>query len=214
VGDAMEIKAIEQYLSKIGSVISCKINTNDKGEIEELHIISDTNRSCKQISRDIQSILVSKFDIDLDYKKISIAQVDEDSLNNHRGFRLRLKNIEYNTSGTKIDVKVVLEKGETSYEGCVSGPNTSFNSLRILANATLKAIENFTGISDIYILEDIADIDLARSQAVIAAVTFVTQEKEQLFSGSAFVNRDKKEAIVKATLDAVNRSISKHFANI
>jgi len=214
VGDVMEINNIEQYLSKISSVISCKIITDDKEQIEEIHIVSDTNRSSKQISRDIQSIMVSMFGVDIDYKKISIAQIDQDILQDNRVFRLKLKNIEYNTSGTRIDVKVALEKGENIYEGVVSGPNTAFNSLRILANATLKAIEGFTNQSDRYILEDVASVQLSRSEAIITAITFISHDQEMMFSGSAFVNRDKKEAVVKATLDAVNRSISKHFANI
>jgi len=207
----LDIREIEQFIKQIMSVISCKIVTDDSGNVEELHILADTKRSPKQISRDIQSSLISKFDYEIDHKKISIAQIDERTVED-TDFRLKLKTIEYSTSGTRADVKVILEKEDSYFEGESSGANTTYNSQRLLSTATLKAVESFLGIEDNFILEDITVSNLAGREVVVTAITFIADFGEQMFSGCAFVNRDKKEAVVKSTLDAINRRVVKYYS--
>ena len=45
------------------------------GRIDELHVLVNPKRAPKQIARDIESALRAHLDVVLDYKKISIAQV-------------------------------------------------------------------------------------------------------------------------------------------
>lgn len=210
-GDNMIMKDIEQFISQIKSVLSCKVVADENGNIQEIHILSDIKRSPKQVSRDVQSGLISRFGLDIDHKKISIAQIDEKAAES-KDFRLKLKTIEFSTSGTRANIKVILEKDEEIFEGEVSGVNTVSNSQRLLGTAALKAVEKFLGIEDNFILEDIKTVGLAGREVIVSAITFVTTNHEKLLSGCAFVNRDKKEAVVKATLDAINRSIIRHYS--
>ena len=205
----MDIKGIEQLVRQIKSVISCKIVVDEGDSIQELHILSDTSRSPKQLSRDIQSSLISMYGLDIDHKKISIAQIDDKSMNN-RNFRLKVKSIEYLTIGTKANSKVTLEKNDEIFEGEHSGVNSKNNSQRIIVNATLKAVEKFLGINDTFSFEDIIEVQLAGKNAIIIAITFVSEHEEHIFSGCSFVNSDKREAVVKATLDAINRIVMKY----
>lgn len=205
----MNIKELEQFIMQIKSIISCKIVVDEGENIQEIHILSDTSRSPKQLSRDIQSSLISMYGLDIDHKKVSIAQINDKSIND-RNFRLKVKSIEYSTVGTKADVKVILEKCDEIFEGEYSGVNSIYNSQRIIANATLKAVESFLEIDDTFLLEDIKEIQLAGKDAVVIAVTFVSEYGEQIFSGCSFVNSDRREAVVKATLDAINRRVMKY----
>lgn len=208
----MNIKDIEQFIKQIKSIISCKVVVDENENIEEIHILSDVGRSPKQLSRDIQSGLISMFDIDIDHKKISIAQINDKAIN-EKDFRLKVKSIEYSTSGTKANVKVLLEKEEEIFEGECSGANSTYNSQRMLANATLRAVENFLGIEDNFILEDIKIVQLAGREVVVTAITFIAEYGEQIFAGCSFVNRDKKDAVVKSTLDAINRRVVKYHSD-
>lgn len=209
----MEIIELESYINKIKSVISSKVIIDNDQEIQEIHIVSTNDRSTKQISRDVQSILICQFGLDIDHKKISIAQVYE-NLKSNREFRLKVKAIEYLTSSTRADVKVILSKDDSDFEGTTTGPNTSSNAMRMLANATLKAVECFCGTDQNFILEDVKSTTLAGKELIMVAVTFVSDCNEQIYCGSAFEGRDVKETVVKATLDAINRSILKHHTDI
>lgn len=204
----MDVREIEQYLLQVKSVKSCRIQVDQGGSIQEIHVVSDLKRSPKQVSRDIQSVLISRFGLNVDYKKISIAQIKQD-MAEYSDFRLKLKTIEYSIVDKRSEVRVILEKGEEPYEGIASGPNTSNNILRILGEATLRAVESFFGIDETFLLEDVKSVSLAGREAVIVAVTSVFDGGEQMLSGSAMVNNDKKEAVVKAALNAVNRVILK-----
>jgi hypothetical protein len=202
----MNIREIEKLLGQVDSVISSKIVVDNQDNIEEIHILSTKERSPKQLSRDIQSVLISRFGIDIDHKKISIAQIDEKSLED-KDFRLKLKSIEFTTFGIKANVKVTLGRNGKSFEGSTTGPNTTYNFNKLLSLATLRAVEKFLDIEDNFILDDIKIIELAGREVVVTSITFVTEYGEQMFTGSAFINKDKKEAVVKATLDAINRKI-------
>ncbi len=207
----MDFREVEQYLKQIKAVESCRIIVDEEQDIEEIHIVSSMRRSPKQISRDVQSILISKFGLDIDHKKISIAQIDTDSTTD--GGRLKLKTIEYSITDGKANVKVVLEKDDERYEGVISGTNTTYNTQRMLAKATLNAVEKYCEVEDAMVLEDIKTATIAGNEVVVVAVSMILPNREQMMTGSALVSRDKKEAIVKATLDAVNRNIVKYHNN-
>lgn len=204
----MDIASLESCLLQLKSVESCKVIANQAGQVEEIHIITRSNRSPKQISRDIQSLLISKFGIDIDHKKISIAQLESYG-DLHAESRLRIRTIEYCVSDMKLSVKVILERDDTMYEGTAAGPYTSSNILKLIAVATLKAVHSCIGFSDVFELESITSIDLSGNKIVVCLVNCVYWDNEKTFCGSAIVEADKKEAAVKATLDAINRLLPK-----
>ncbi len=206
----MNIKEMEQLINQISSVISCKIVIDDQNNIQEIHVLSNVKRGPKQISRDIQSILISKFGLNIDYKKISVAQIDE-NMSEDIDFRLKLSSIQYSLSESKAIIKVTLEKEGKHYEGQASGIQTKHNSEKMIATATLKAVENFLGIEDMFIIEDLKTVNIAHRDVVVTAIIYINEYEEQFFTGCASVNRDKKEAIVKSTLDGINRKIMKYY---
>src|SRR5690242_732598 len=148
----MDMSLVEQYLKQLDSVEHCKILLDSEGEIQEIHITAKSKRSSKQISRDIQSILISKFGLNIDYKKISIAQIKYEFEADNCS-RLKFKAIEYSLDETKSSAKVVLEKDDELFEGAVSGPHTKNNVLALFSRATLKAVEAFLKIDDIFVVE-------------------------------------------------------------
>lgn len=55
-----DYKIIEDQLEKIQPIMSCRFVLGQAGEIKEIHIVSNGKRSSKQISRDVQSVLIAK----------------------------------------------------------------------------------------------------------------------------------------------------------
>jgi predicted nucleic-acid-binding protein len=204
----MNFEIIERNIEKIGSVVSCKIVLGEKDIIEEIHIVSNGLRSPKQIVRDVQSVLIATYDIQVDHKKISVAEIMDESLKKAE-CRLKLLSVSHDNSGTKANVKVSLSDNKNTYEKILSGINTYRNVERMLVDATLKNVEEACGISDTFILEDIRTIPVSTEKAVIVVVMGLFDGIEKRFCGSCLIKNDFKEAVVKATLDAVNRYVSK-----
>lgn len=204
----MEISELKKAIEGIKSVESCGIITNGNGLIEEIHIVADYNRSPKQISRDIQSVLISRFNIDIDHKKISIAQLKGIDIEKSEEYRLKLKKIEYSISGCKAEVRVILEKDEEAFEAMVTGSNTRLNTQRILSTATLKATERFLNKEDLFTFEDVRIVNIAETDVALVSVVVLENGQERRLFGCSHVGRDLNEAVVRATLNAINRRVN------
>lgn len=203
----MSVEAIEKYLMKVQSVIGCKVVTDRDENINEIHIVSDLRRSPKQILRDVEAVMISEFNTSIDYKKVSIAQVQSGSIRLDQDPRLRLNLIEYNNNGSNVTVKVALEKQGEIYHAEVTGVNTANNFKRLIGQAVLKAVELYLEVKEVFVFEDVKRVELANVEVMLVSMTSVISGKEEIFTGTAKIISDSKETIARATLDAVNRHV-------
>ncbi|PKM47359.1 MAG: hypothetical protein CVV03_03850 [Firmicutes bacterium HGW-Firmicutes-8] len=204
-----KIADYEDIIRQIKDVISARIVTDDMGEISEIHVLADSSRSPKQIVRDIESAFMAQFNISVDHKKISVAQM-QDEEGGRAGSETRPKVSSVTVlSGRRItEARVQLELSGNIYEGVASGPSTANNKLRVISQATVLALENYLKSTCNLVTEDITVLNLAGRQAVAASVSLVTNIGEERLIGAAFINHDEREAAVKATLAAVNRRMA------
>lgn len=201
-------KLIEKSLEKIDSIISSRFVLGEGETIEEVHIVSNGKRSAKQLSRDIQSVLIATYDIDVDYKKISIAelpQLDLDKIYH----RLKVEGVSYENNGHKASVTVNLSDSKGSYSHSNTGLNTCRNIDRMLVDSTLKNVEKASEVSDVFILEDIKTVQLSVDKVVLVIIMRVSDGEEKRMCGSCLIGNDYRESVVKATLDSINRCVLK-----
>jgi hypothetical protein len=200
----------EQALRQIKSVTAVRINVNNQGEIEEIHILAGAGRNPKQIVRDIESTLEAQFGIQVDHKKISVAQVEEEQervISLTEFSRPKLVGISLKTAGGKAEVRVELLIGEKIIEGVALGPSSSYNRPRLFVEATIKALAPLATDNYLFVMEDVKITHLAKQHIALVSVTLMNAGGEQSLAGCAYVKNDDREAVVKATLDAVNRKI-------
>lgn len=203
------VKEYEQALRQIKSVTAVRINGSVQGEIEEIHILTGKDRNPKQIVRDVESVLAAQFDIQIDHKKISVAQLGEDeeitSSLPDWWIRPKLLGITSRTVNNSVEVKVELQAGERTFEGDASGFASSYNKLRLFVEATAKALNSLVQDKFLFVAEDVTIIQLMKHKVALVAITMVTPSGEDSLAGCAIVKNDDREAVVKASLDAVNR---------
>lgn len=202
------IEELEKTVCKVKGVTSARIIADESNNILEIHILAGSSRTPKQIVRDVESSLMIQGNISIDHKKISVVQIQEEDEASQDSCRSRLLSINLLGSGLNAEAKVELFIGETVYEGTAEGPNSSTNRLRLVAVATLNALESFLKGKVKFVVEDIGKIPLGRNEAVNVSVSVITSKGEDIFLGSAFVNNDDRQAVGKAALNAVNRKIS------
>lgn len=208
MGDIMDLAVIESNLEKIDSVMSCKIVTGERDIIDEIHIVSNNTRGAKQVARDIQSVLLATYDIPVDHKKISIAQISEDSFKKS-DCRLKLEGVARDVLGSKVSVKVMISNSKDVFENSITGINTARNIERMLVDVTLKTVEEACLCNDTFIFEDIRTIPVSNDKAVLVVVMGLLDGQEQRLCGSSLIKNNYEVAVVRATLDAVNRFITK-----
>lgn len=214
--------AYDEFIRQIKGVISAKVITNSAGEILEVHVLAGSDRSPKQVVRDIESVFMVNHDICIDHKKISVAQLRDagtdgigESKSASNGFpqRPRIAGVTMLSGGRTAEARVLLDIRGNQFEGSAAGPGTSSNKLRLIAQATLSALESTIEESGNFLIEDVSIITISGSHAVVASVALITNYGEERLIGAAFVNSDEREASVKATLAAVNRRMDMFFNN-
>lgn len=72
--DPWGLRKIERLLTELEGVGSLKIVPDGHGGIDEVHVLSASDLSPKQIVRNIESALLAEFGLQIDHRKISIAQ--------------------------------------------------------------------------------------------------------------------------------------------
>lgn len=201
----MSFEEMEFFLNNIKSVISSKVIMDSNNEISEIHVLSDSSRQSKQIARDIRTALLSKFNTDVDYKIISVAQIDKD-ISFNSDFRLLYEGYSIETTFDKITIKTKLTWDGKEFFGISEGIKSDKQSLLAAAKSTIDAIKQAIGF-DCFIVEDIQYIRLSGEGALVAAINQINNGKENILIGAAVVENNKIDAVIKATLNAINRKI-------
>ena len=206
---------VEDVVRQLKDIVSTRAVLGPSGRIDELHVLVNPKRAPKQIARDIESALRAHLDITLDYKKISIAQIQGRAALAGPGGpaglpRLRFADVSLTVTGSRGEAVVHLKREDAVYTGMATGHASSYNQMRLIATAAIRAVEDSHDQDGTMVVEDLqAEVALAGRKAVTVLVSTLTSPKgEELLTGSALVRHDVWKAVVNATLDAVNRRVS------
>ncbi len=205
--------SIEQVVRRLRGVIAVHVEVDDKGEAREVHVSAHSARNAKQLARDIQSAVISQLGYRLDHKHISIAPV-EVAPARALGARLQLGTVSFSVDGSTAQARVTLTRAGDVYTGLASAPAYDYEEGRLVALATLNAVEEYirscTEEDDVRpalsLKEMMVKQDTSAQPAVLAWVRMVG-EKDETLLGSAAAQPDRWKAAARATLDAVNRRL-------
>ncbi len=207
-GTRERVKEYEHLIGQIRDVISTRVITDAQGSIEEIHVLAGSGRSPKQIVRDVESAFMTQFGLAVDHKKISIAQVQDQGEVPLEQARVKLGAVSFSTTGPRADCHVQLELSGDVYEGGASGANSATGRLRLVASATVAAVEQYFKSTPMFSIDDIVSLNVAGRRVVNVVLTLMTSLGEENFVGSSLVKDDEREAVARATLDAINRKLA------
>jgi hypothetical protein len=208
----VSVRDIEALLVCLPGIQKARVVVNDWGAIEEIHILTGLGRNPKQIVRDVQSALKAQWDITVDRRKVSVAQI-QTSLPASPG-RIRYVGLEVKSDARsgRSEILVTLDRaidGQTAvYVGKSAADSSEVSVLLGVAKATCLAANLTLSPPNAFFVDDVAVFSLGQREAVAVLVDLLTPRRnhEQLV-GCAAIKRDKKEACVRATLDAMNRRL-------
>ncbi|OGO77286.1 MAG: hypothetical protein A2Y23_02600 [Clostridiales bacterium GWB2_37_7] len=196
---------IKNLICKLPDIKHCSVVCSQDNVVEEIHALAGVSRNIKQLVRDIQSAINARFGINIDYKVISIAQIDESDF---KETRLKLDGISVNNIENSIEATVTLKYDDKLFEGKSRRIKSRSNKLKAIADATLLALEGYLDIGQAFYLEDMQIVLVANRELFACVIGFALGGKEELLSGCSIINADENETVVKAVLSAVNRKIS------
>lgn len=228
--DPWGLTQVEQLLLGISGVQSLKLVPNGHGGIDEVHVLGGTDLSAKQVVRNIESALLAEFGLQIDHRKISVAQVDEpdihpqptpgeeaeeeareaaeelEAVTSEGMRRLLLDTLEIDRrAGDRAACRVTLHDEDDSFEGEAEGPDFSRSRLEIAARAVIRALNDATMENVVLRLENVSRVELQGRQAVVAIVQGQENRRTVALSGVSIIEDSPEEASVLACLHATNR---------
>ncbi len=210
-----------QLLMRLTGVFAANVHVAQDGTLTEIHILGSSLRNPKQIMRDVQSALVSSYGIQVDHRVISIAQLRQDpapsseehDLSLPSEIRLRSHELSQNVVGDRYSIRITLLKGDVEFVGLYTCKNTPIQRPRAAANAVLQAVHSFLGMDEVFQLLAIQFTQLANVNVAVAMVECLADPTGPVLIGAAECTGDEALAIVRATLDALNRKLALMASN-
>ncbi len=212
--EQVSVSEIEALIRRLPTVLRCHVAVNEWGAVEEIHVLTTLDRAPKQIVRDVESALLAQWDLRIDHKKISVAQIVDDGPMEPfprlivAEFRMDLDTIHH--VGHSFVRLQPSNDGSTDYEGQWRGHYVPSQYHNMMAWATVDALNQIPELREPLVLAALETMSLAGTTVVVVALSYVSsRRREEILVGAA---RERREgghgAAVRAVLDAINRRLS------
>lgn len=220
--DPWGLRRVERLLGAVEGVDSLKLVPDGQGGIDEIHVLSSSGLGAKQIVRNIESALLAQFGLQVDHRKISIAQVREQDLPPvamlaeeeaediaaptrrliFEGFQVDRR------AGERVLCRVTLSDGDETFQGEAHGPDYAKARLEVAAQAALNALTKVTDGESTFAVEGVSQVDLFGRRLAVALVHAFAGRASTTLPGIAEVRDSVEEAVVLACLNATNRWVA------
>lgn len=209
-------------------------------ELTEIHVVSQSHRSPKQIVRDIQSVLRTELDLAIDHRIVSVAlarpagenapaldtqpalgagreahaapaaqpHAPELAMPSLKDERILFENVNLIVHGQRTQAQVELRWKGLPRVGNASGWGTRDESHRLVAQATTLAVQEFLADPIALNVREVSFCEVAGMRVVVVVLSLLAHRSEKVLTGSCTVDSDTPQAVVLATLAALNRVVA------
>jgi hypothetical protein len=196
---------LEATICRLAGIQAARVVTDGSGSPTEIHVLGTREKSPKQLVRDIQSIAMAQFDLDLDHRIVSIVQFDDDDQPGS-GSRVMIATISARTSGLETTATVTLASGGLLHEGTSVSPATASSRPRMVARATLDAATKVVPLGACEV-EAAEVVSVGGRRVAVSVIEILSPDGELIVTGSALVRGDEADAVARSVLSALNRRI-------
>jgi hypothetical protein len=210
---------LEDALRQIQGVRAASVVTGPDAVPTEVHVLATPGKAAKQVVRDVQSLAMARYDIDIDHRIVSVVQIGEEeaaeapahaapeSTEPEHSPRPAIAAIMVRSSGAVTEASVTLAAGDVLFEGKAEGAAGQSHRARIVAVATLDAVEDLLGQP--CEVESSTIVSSGNREVALSVLTLVVPRAgEQVLTGCALVRGDEADAVARSVLAALNRQLT------
>jgi hypothetical protein len=219
---------LEDALRHIQGVRAASVVTGPDAVPTEVHVLADPGKPAKQVVRDVQSLAMARYDIDIDHRIVSVVQmgddevrstapaaspgtetdaVDEDDEQADGVVRPAIAAVMVRSGKGETEASVTLAAGDQLFEGSSQGPAGASHRARLVAVATLDAVAELLGQP--CEVESSTIVATGTREIALTVLTMVVPRTgEQVLTGCAAVRGDEADAVARSVLAALNRQLA------
>jgi len=208
----------------------------DGDEIVEVHVVSRSARPPKQIVRDVQAVLRTDVGVAIDHRIVSVALARESAGGEEARVplagpaatprarpgaraatgaepaeaedRIRYENVNLIVHGQRTQAQVELRWKGLPRVGNASGWSARDDAQRLVAQATTMAVQEFLADPVALNVRDVTLVDVSARRVAVVVLSLLAHRHEKVLTGSCTVEQDTPQAVVLATLAALNRLVA------
>ena len=208
----LDLTEVEREICRLPDVSIARLVAEPGGRVSEVHVVAHPGKHPKQIARDVQSIALASFGLELDRRIISVVQLGGDVLDAHAGSvhpRPSVVAITAEANGLRSLVRVTLARDDEEAVGFAEGSIATTARHRLVATAAVDALRQLEPAAECVDIDTAQILRVDSHDIAVVTVVFVLPPSEQLVSGSAIVRpQQEADAVARAVLDATNRRIA------
>lgn len=210
-------RALEVELARLPDVRVARIVADASGRPTAVHVVASPGKHPKQVVRDVQSVALASFGVDLDRRVVSVVQLDEEAARSTSAARVEnasptprtvLCAIDDHTGTDRATVRVTLRRRAEEAVGRAEGGVASHARARLVATATLAALAELVPAVASFELDTAQVLTVGRGPIALVTLVRVVPPAEERHVGAAVVRqRGDADAVARAVLDATNRRL-------
>lgn len=196
---------VERTLAAVSGVVLVRLVPGFERPVDELHAIVDLTITPRQAVRDLQTVLMARFDTATDHRVFSVVQLAQGTV--ATGPRLAIDHVAITHASGEVRAEVAIRDQGGLREGRASGPTSPHGRVRTVAEAALAAADAS--------LEELSPTlfgaELATScghRVATCVIELGTGRARHAVVGSALVRDAEEDAVARSVLDALNRALS------
>jgi hypothetical protein len=211
---------LEDSLRQIPGVKAASVVTGPDAVPTEVHVLASPGKAAKQVVRDVQSLALARYDIDIDHRIVSVVQIGDDEVSvvdesspaapesqTEPAVRPAIAAIMVRSGGGMTEASVTLAASDELFEGKAQGPAGQSHRPRIVAMATLDAVDDLLGQT--CEVESASVVSTGSREIALSVLTLmVPRTGEQVLTGCAVVRGDEADAVARSVLAALNRQLA------
>lgn len=199
-------REVEARLRAVSEIIAARIVPGFDRPIDEVHVVVRPGESPKSAVRDVTTLLMAEFDLEIDHRVVSVVQIAEEFTADDPA-RVLLRRVQVMHEGAAAQVTVALEDPTgTTGEGSATAPAGPGSTAVAAADATIQALAPWLGEQRASLNQvKIHQVDDERVALVIC--TLATARGTTAQAGCAIVRRDEADATARSVMSALNRAL-------
>lgn len=211
---------LEDALRQIHGVRAASVVTGPDAVPTEVHVLATPGKAAKQVVRDVQSLAMARYDIDIDHRIVSVVQIgeedapfaapetaDDEVTATESSPRPAIAAIMVRSGSGVTDASVTLAASDSLFEGRAQGPAGRSHRPRLVAQATLDAVSELLGQP--CEVESATIVSTGSREVALSVLTLmVPRTGEQALTGCAVVRGDEADAVARSVLAALNRQLT------
>jgi hypothetical protein len=217
---------LEDALRHIQGVKAASVVTGPDAVPTEVHVLASPGKPAKQVVRDVQSLALARYDIDIDHRIVSVVQMGDDEVRGPEPaaavpgteaaiaspdaealVRPSIAAIMVRSGKGETEASVTLAAGDQLFEGTSQGPAGQSHRARLVAIATLDAVAELLGQP--CEVESSTNVATGTREVALTVLTMIVPRTgEQVLTGCAVVRGDEADAVARSVLAALNRQLA------